>query len=41
MRLVANAAEFGARLAAARREAKGACGDDRVLLERSAGAAPQ
>ena len=34
MRLVANAGEFDAQLAAARREAKGAFGDDRVLLER-------
>jgi 3-methylcrotonyl-CoA carboxylase alpha subunit len=34
MRLVASADEFGAQLAAARREAKGAFGDDRVLLER-------
>ncbi len=34
MRLVASAGEFDAQLAAARREAKGAFGDDRVLLER-------
>ena len=34
MRLVAQAQEFDAQLAAARREAKGAFGDDRVLLER-------
>ena len=34
MRLVTRAAEFDAQLAAARREAKGAFGDDRVLLER-------
>ncbi len=34
MRLVANAGELDAQLAAARREAKGAFGDDRVLLER-------
>ena len=34
MRLVANAGEFASQLAAARREAKGAFGDDRVLLER-------
>ena len=34
MRLVRDAGEFDAQLAAARREAKGAFGDDRVLLER-------
>jgi 3-methylcrotonyl-CoA carboxylase alpha subunit len=34
MRLVASEGEFEAQLAAARREAKGAFGDDRVLLER-------
>jgi 3-methylcrotonyl-CoA carboxylase alpha subunit len=34
MRLAAHAGEFPAQLAAARREAKGAFGDDRVLLER-------
>ncbi len=34
MRLVESAAAFDAALAAARREAKGAFGDDRVLLER-------
>ncbi len=34
MRLVQNAAEFAAALAAARREAKAAFGDDKVLLER-------
>ncbi|HET7547043.1 MAG TPA: acetyl-CoA carboxylase biotin carboxylase subunit [Usitatibacter sp.] len=34
MRLVTNEAEFAPQLAAARREAKGAFGDERVLLER-------
>jgi 3-methylcrotonyl-CoA carboxylase alpha subunit len=34
MRLVTRAADFGRELAGARREAKGAFGDDRVLLER-------
>jgi len=34
MRLVAKESELGAQLAAARREAKGAFGDERVLLER-------
>jgi len=34
MRLVTRAADFGGELAGARREAKGAFGDDRVLLER-------
>ncbi|MDH5263804.1 MAG: acetyl/propionyl/methylcrotonyl-CoA carboxylase subunit alpha [Betaproteobacteria bacterium] len=34
MRLVASAGDFGAQLAAARREARGAFGDDRVLIER-------
>ena len=34
MRLVADASQFDAQLAAARREAKGAFGDERVLLER-------
>ena len=34
MRLVASAGDFDAQLGAARREAKGAFGDDRVLIER-------
>jgi len=34
MRLVSSAGEFASQLAAAKREAKGAFGDDRVLLER-------